>query len=269
MFCIGALPFIFCAHTYAREAKGESQEPRAESREAKRESKWLDDYKKPVGFTYGVDVRVQANYLWRGLYAGGFNLQADANVGYGGLYLDMWWNIGATDWTFSTFQPELDLSLGFSRWGLNIYALYIHNFNSGFFDFHNYPDKGNRVELNLQYTVSSKLPLSFRWGTRVAASDCYLNAAGDTIRAYSSYAEISYTHHFRDGWSAVGAFGMTPWKGGYNPNGAALQNIEFRLRKDWTVSKRCGMMVQGQIAVSPMALKNVINVNAAVGVYLK
>ena len=269
MFCIGALPFIFCAHTYAREAKGESQEPRAESREAKRESKWLDDYKKPVGFTYGVDVRVQANYLWRGLYAGGFNLQADANVGYGGLYLDMWWNIGATDWTFSTFQPELDLSLGFSRWGLNIYALYIHNFNSGFFDFHNYPDKGNRVELNLQYTVSSKLPLSFRWGTRVAASDCYLNAAGDTIRAYSSYAEISYTHHFRDGWSAFGAIGMTPWKGCYNPNGAALQNIEFRLRKDWTVSKRCGMMVQGQIAVSPMALKNVINVNAAVGVYLK
>ena len=233
------------------------------------ESKWLDDYKKPVGLTYNAQARVQAAYLWRGLYCGAMNVQTSANVGYGGLYVDMWWNIGMEDWTFTKFQPEVDLSLGFSRWGLDVYLLYIHNFDTKFFDFKNYPDHGNRLELDVRYTVSSKLPLSFLWATRIAASDGYLNAAGDTVQAYSSYAEISYTWNLPDRFSLYGAVGMTPWKGCYNPNGAALQNIEVRLRKDWDVSKHCGMMVQGQMAVNPSAAVNVINLNATFGVYLK
>ena len=167
-FFVGALPFLNNTRVHARESE-------------------------PVGFTYGAQARIQTSYLWRGLYCGGPNIQASANVGYGGLYFDMWWNVGVTDWSFNTFQPEVDLSLGFARWGLDIYALYIHNFNCGMFDFGNYPDKGNRLELNARYTISDKLPLSFRWGTRIAASDCYLNAAGDTVRAYSSYVEVSYT----------------------------------------------------------------------------
>ena len=173
------------------------------------------------------------------------------------------------DMTFREFQPEVDFSIGFRRWGLDIYALYIYNFNCGFFDFGNYIDKGNRLELNVRYTISDKIPLTFAWGTRVAASDCYLNAAGEIVRAYSSYAEVSYTQALRDGWSLFGAIGVTPWKGVYNPNGAALQNIEVRVRKDWTVSERCGLMLQGQLSVSPMAATNVILPNLAFGVYLK
>lgn len=243
-FFVGALPFLNNTRVHARESE-------------------------PVGFTYGAQARIQTSYLWRGLYCGGPNIQASANVGYGGLYFDMWWNVGVTDWSFNTFQPEVDLSLGFARWGLDIYALYIHNFNCGMFDFGNYPDKGNRLELNARYTISDKLPLSFRWGTRIAASDCYLNAAGDTVRAYSSYAEVSYTQQLRDGWSLYGAIGMTPWRGCYNDKGAALQNIEMRVRKDWELDNRCGLMLQGQVCVNPMAPINVILTNVAFGVYLR
>ena len=242
VLCIGALPFVNNANACVRDT---------------------------VGFTYGAQARVQAAYLWRGLYAGGANIQGSVNVGYGGLYADMWWNIGVTDMTFQQFQPEVDFSLGFARWGLDIYALYIHNFNCGFFDFANYADKGNRLELNVRYTISKKIPLTLAWGTRVAASDCYLNAAGEIVRAYSSYAEISYTQALRDGWSVFDAIGVTPWKGCYNPNGAALQNIEVRIRKDWDMGNRCGLMVQGQLAVSPMAMVHVINPNITFGVYLK
>ena len=250
-FFVGALPFVFSARTYASEMKTTSQEPKAESR-------WLDDYSKPVGFTYGAQARIQPAYMWRGLYCGAANIQASANVGYGGLYLDMWWNIGVTDWTFNTFQPEVDFSLGFSRWGLDIYALYIHNFNTGFFDFHNYPDKGNRLELNARYTISSKLPLCFVWATRIAASDGYLNAAGDTIQAYSSYSN---------------------YKGDF-----VVNNVELRLRKDWSVSEHCGLMLQGQLCINPSAIaadkssvkwnptnpgNQSVNANIAYGVYLK
>lgn len=265
MLCIGALPFVFGASAYAEDGeKSEVSDQKSEIR-----SKYFDDYSAPVGFTYNAQAKMQASYLWRGKYSGGPNIQGSANVGYGGLYFDMWWNIGVTDWTFKVFQPEVDFSLGFSRWGLNVYVLYIYNFNTPFFDFGNYANKGNRLELNVRYTLSSKIPLSFLWATRVAASDGYLDENGNVVRAYSSYAEISYTQNLRDGWSVYGAIGVTPWKGTYNPNGAALQNIEFRIRKDWDLGNRCGLMAQGQVAVSPMTAINVINLNATVGVYLK
>lgn len=219
-------------------------------------------------YTYNAQARVQAAYLWRGLYAGGPNIQASANVGYYGVYADMWWNIGATDLQFHAFQPEVDLTLGFNRWGLDVFLLYIHNFNCGFFDGGNYIDKGNRLEMNVRYTIP-KTHLTLAWATRVAASDAQLNAAGELIRAYSSYAEISYRQPLQDGWSLYGAIGMTPWKGCYNPNGAALQNIEFSVRKNWNIAEHCGMMAQAQLCVSPMAPNNAIHLNAILGVYLR
>ena len=74
---IGALPFFNNASASARE-KEESQESRVESR-------WLDDYSQPVGFTYSAQATLNAAYLWRGLYVGAANMQASASVGYGGL----------------------------------------------------------------------------------------------------------------------------------------------------------------------------------------
>ena len=279
---VRALPFIFFAHV---PAYVHAQEV-SEKQEASVENKWLDDYRKPVGLTYGAQATLQTTYLWRGMFAGATNIQVDANVGYGGLYLDMWWNIGTTDWRFAQFQPEVDFSLGFARWGLNIYALYIHNFNCGFFDFSNYTDKGNRFELDASYTVSSKLPLRFQWATRVSAADGYFTEQGDLKYAYSSYAEISYTQALPHDLSLYGAVGMTPWKSCYTgyKSGFAVVNIDIRLRKDWTLNKYCGMMLFGQLVLNPYALASDkhaaewhpqnpggqgINANIGAGIYLK
>ena len=269
--CAWVLLFVISAGVRAQEGKGERLEVSGES--------LLDDYHQHVGLTYNAQAKVQAAYLWRGLYCGAMNVQGSANVGYGGLYVDMWWNIGTEDWTFKHFQPEVDLTLGFSRWGIDIYALYIHNFKHGFFDMAYYDRGRNALEVGARYTVSSKLPLSILWATRFTDADSYVieRVTGDglpvtdTIHAYSSYAEISYTWHLPSGFSLYGAIGMTPWKSLYTgyQGGAALQNVEVRLRKDWDMGNRCGMMVQGQIAVNPSAAVNVINLNATVGVYLK
>ena len=264
------MPFLSLAHIYASEG----------------ESRWLDDYHQPVGLTYNAQATVQTTYLWRGLYAGGFNMQASANVGYGGLYLDMWWNIGTEDWSFTRFQPEVDLTLGFSRWGVDIYLLYIHNFRHGFFDFNYYGSGRNALELGVRYTVSSELPLSILWATRFTNADAYINTAGDTVRAHSSYLELSYTHSFPMGFSLGGAVGITPWRSLYTgyQRDFAVQNIEIRLRKDWSLSEHCGLFVKGVFAVNPSAIaadptsvkwlpltpaNQALNANLAVGVYLK
>lgn len=255
---VGALPFVFNASA-REEDKGDKLQLTGDELEVeqKKESKWLDDYHKKVGFTYGAKATIQTTYIWRGLYSGGANIQASANVGYGGLYLDMWWNIGVTDWSFKQFQPEVDLSLGFARWGLNVYLLYIHNFNKFFFDFNNYAGKGNRLELNVRYTVSSKLPLSFIWGTRLSAADGYIDEeTGKLVRAYSSYAEISYTHRFPYDISLYGALGITPWRSVYThyQRGFAFQNIDIRLMKEWEISTHCGLRLMGQLTINPSGL---------------
>lgn len=277
---IGALPFLNNASASARKGEEESQESRVESR-------WLDDYSQPVGFTYSAQATLNAAYLWRGLYVGAANLQASASVGYGGLYADLWWNIGTTDWRFNTFQPEMDITIGFNRWGLNAYALLVHNFNCGLFDFSNRVGRGgNSFEVGLRYTVSSKLPLSILWSTRLSATDGYISTQGDTIRAYSTYAEISYTHPLPHGLSLYGAIGITPWKSVYTgyQRDFAVQNIEIRLRKDWDLSKHCGLKLQGALSINPSALaadkttaqwhpytpdNQSINANICAGIYLK
>ena len=238
-----------------------------------------------MGFTYGAQARIQTTYLWRGIFAGGANVQGDVNVGYGGLYADMWWNIGVTDWTFKTFEPEVDLSIGFRRWGLDVYLIYIHNFKHGFFDLGYYESGRNALELGARWTVSDKLPLSIFWSTRFTNADSYI-LSGDTIHAYSSYAEISYTQALPFGLSLYGAIGITPWKSCYTfyQRDFAVQNVEVRLRKAWSASERCGLMIQGQLSINPSALaadkatakwkpefpfEQSINANIAFGVYLK
>ena len=269
--CVGVLPFLYCARAYAEE---------------KSENKWLDDYSKHIGFTYDAKAVLNAAYLWRGQYSGAANIQCDASVGYGGLYANMWWNIGVTDWTFRTFQPEVDISLGFNRWGVNVYLLYVHNFNCGFFDFANYADKGNRLELNARYTVSSKLPLSILWGTRFSAADGYIDENGKLKQAYSSYLEISYTQALPYDLSLRGAVGMTPWKSRYTSyrGSCAVVNIDLSLRKDWSLSEHCGLFLKGVLMINPYYLwedkrsaewhpkhpgTQSVNLNIALAVYLK
>lgn len=274
--CVGVLPFINYASAYANE-------------ETKNTAQWLwEDYMKPVGLTYNAQAKIQSTYLWRGQFSGGPNLQASANVGYGGAYFDMWWNVGTYDWRFESFQPEVDLSIGFNRYGLNVYLLYVHHFDCPFFDFNNGFGAGNRLEVNAKWTLSNKIPLTIHWATRVSAVDGYFKDTTDNslTRAYSSYLEISYVHTFKYDISLSGAIGITPWKSTYTAyvHDAGVVNIDLKLRKDWSLSRHCGLMLQGQFCINPTLLAadhnsarwrpyepagQTINANVTLGVYLK
>jgi hypothetical protein len=271
---VGALPFFNCASAHAQET------------EESKSASLLDDYHQKVGFTYGAQAVVQSTYIWRGLCSGAFNIQPSANVGYGGLFVEWWWNIGVEEWTFRTFQPEMDITVGFARWGLNVSMLYVHNFNCGLFDGNNYAGRGNRLQLTGSYTISSKLPLRFLWSTRVAASDGYINKNGETAFAWSSYAEISYTQKLPYDMKLYSAVGISPWRSCYTGyrDGWGVTNIDLRLQKDWSLSEHCGLKLMGQVTINPFLIaadrssvvwhpdytdNQSINANIGLGVYLK
>lgn len=232
--------------------------------------RWLDPYPKHVGLEWGASADLMSNYLFRGLYVGGLSLQADVNVGYGGAFIDMWWNIGSTDWTFRNtnpaihcaLNPEVDLTVGFSRWGLTVLFMHMYYFDrysndrfTRYFDFDDPKDGvgGITQEWRIKYKVSSKLPLSIMWCTRTFGRDGWNSADGTRHRAYSSYCELGYD--FRLPWQLTleARVAFTPWKSFYTgyQGEFAFTNVTAKLVRDWDAGKHLGVRAFAQIMVNP------------------
>lgn len=227
----------------------------------------VEEYPKHVGFSWSANATLTSNYIWRGLYCGGPSLQLDATVGYGGFFANMWWNVGATEWTFSDFNPELDISIGFSRWGLSIY--YIHCFyfdsypsgsSSKFLDFKNHPKGGGGTtgEWRVAYRVSDKLPLSILLGVRTFSRDGYYEEVkGIEVlkRAYSTYIELGYDFALGETWQLDVRLGITPAKSLYTgfQGDFAVTMIGLKLHKTWSL-ERCSINGFANLMLRPWQL---------------
>lgn len=198
-------------------------------------------------FDWSASAAINSNYIWRGLYCGGLSLQADATVSYAGIFANMWWNVGATDWTFQHLNPEVDLSIGFSRWGLSVYYIHMYYFDhyadgtrSRFFDMHNYVPGGGGTtgEWRIAYRISDKIPLSMLLATRTFGRDGYIDQQGNLRRAYSTYIELGYDFTWGKKWLLATRLGMTPAKSLYTAyqGNFAICHIGLNLRKTWSFS---------------------------------
>lgn len=205
---------------------------------------WMDDYPKHIGWQWNTSATLVSNYIWRGLYVGGPSIQADATIGYGGFFANMWWNIGAANWTFKQFNPEVDIAIGFNRWGLQIYYIhmyYFDHYNNGkpshFFDMKNHqPGAGGTTgEWRIAYRISNQLPLSILIACRTFGRDGYINN-GTLKRAYSTYIELGYDFTLTHDWTLQTRIGITPAKSLYtNYQGDfAVNLIGLKLQKNWT-----------------------------------
>ena len=229
-------------------------------------SQWFDTYPKHVGFTWSASATLTSNYIWRGLYVGGLSLQADATIGYGGLFANMWWNVGATNWAFTALNPEVDIAIGFSRWGFQLYYIHMYYFDyyadgtrSHFFDMHNYAPGGGGTtgEWRMAYRVSNRLPLSILVALRTFGRDGYLLSDGTLKRAYSTYIELGYDFNLPHEWTLLARLGITPNKSlytGYEGN-FAVNMISLKLQKQWTMN---GYAIQA----FAHTMLNTYNVNA-------
>ena len=228
--------------------------------ESSNEVETVPTEKKETLFSWSASALVTSNYIWRGLYCGGPSLQLDATVGYAGFYVNMWWNIGATDWTFTGFNPEVDFMIGFSRWGLNInylHCFYFDKYPDGsptrFFDFKNHPRGGGGTtgEWRISYRVSDKIPLSCLVAFRTFGRDGYYVDVNDgeyvplgdvtnldavTLkRAYSTYIELGYDFDLTHDWMLAARVGMTPAKSLYTgfQGNFAVTLVGLKLTKSW------------------------------------
>lgn len=274
----------------------------------KTKSKWLDEQPKHIGLTWNVSMDVVSNYVWRGLYVGGLGIQPDFSVGYGGAFIDMWWNIGAGDWTFkqpygctkTKMNPEVDMTIGFSRWGLTVMFMHMYYFDyyknfdgtisdnrSRYFNFDNTaPGGGITQEWRIKYKVSSKLPLSILWCTRTWGRDGYMIdgsgkqiSCGDycgmtpeqqnacsTKRAYSSYLELGYDFSLPYDMTLEARLGMTPWKSMYTGfNGDfAVCNVSAKLLRTWNVCDHLNIVGFANLMLNPYDIANNANGNGSV-----
>lgn len=224
------------------------------------ESQWLNGSPKYSRFSWSANATLTSNYLWRGLYCGGPSLQLDATVDYAGFYANMWWNVGATDWSFSAFNPELDLMIGFSRWGLNInylYCFYFDQYPDGtptrFFDFRNHPRGGGGTtgEWRVSYRVSDKIPLSCLVAFRTFGRDGYM-LNGELKRAYSTYIELGYDFALGQDWQLDARVGVTPAKSLYTgfEGDFAVTLVGLKLHKTWAL-EHCAVKGFAHVMLQP------------------
>ena len=233
--------------------------------ESTNEMEVIPSKKKESLFSWSASALVTSNYIWRGLYVGGPSVQLDATVGYEGFFANVWWNVGASDWTFSSLNPEVDVAIGFSRWGLSVYYLHCFYFDhyadgtmSRFFDFRNNTQGGTTGEWRVIYNrpvYTNKRG----WTTSVnglcavrtfSRDGYYAEVNGEEVwkRAYSTYIEVGVDQTFDHNWSLVARLGITPAKSMYTgyQGDFAVTLVGLKLNKGWDLGavseKRVGRL---------------------------
>ena len=222
--------------------------------EAAREVETPASEKKETLFSWSASALVTSNYIWRGLYVGGPSVQLDATVSYAGVFANVWWNIGASDWTFRSLNPEVDVAIGFSRWGLSVYYLHCFYFDryadggmSRFFDFRNNTQGGTTGEWRVIYNrpvYTNKRG----WTTSVnglcavrtfSRDGYYAEVNGEEVwkRAYSTYIEVGVDQTFDHNWSLAARVGITPAKSLYTAyqGNFAVALVGLKLTKSWAL----------------------------------
>ena len=225
--------------------------------ESSNEVETIPTEKKESLFSWSASALVTSNYIWRGLYVGGPSVQLDATVGYAGLFANVWWNVGASDWTFSALNPEVDVAIGFSRWGLSVYYLHCFYFDryadggmSRFFDFRNNTQGGTSGEWRVIYNrpvYTNKRG----WTTSVnglcavrtfSRDGYYAEVNGEEVwkRAYSTYIEVGVDQTFDHNWSLAARVGITPAKSIYTfyQGDFAVALVGLKLTKSWELGEK-------------------------------
>ena len=220
--------------------------------------------KKESLFSWSASALVTSNYIWRGLYVGGPSVQLDATVSYAGVFANVWWNIGASDWTFRSLNPEVDVAIGFSRWGLSVYYLHCFYFDryadgrmSRFFDFRNNTQGGTTGEWRVIYNrpvYTNKrgwtTSVNGLCAVRTFSRDGYYEAIGQEgdkatgemvwKRAYSTYIELGVDQTFDHNWSLAARVGITPAKSLYTAyqGNFAVTLVGLKLNKSWELGEK-------------------------------
>ena len=210
-------------------------------------------------FTAAVDVVYP--YLWRGVRYYGDDIAIQPYVGYSftdKLSVALWATTNITsetdsyfefDWSISyQISPVLSVTLADYYWPATKKNLDWEK--SSYFDYSD--GSAKTLDLSLLFDFSEKgVPIDFTWSTFIGGGDYKDDADGGRSRAYSSYAEVGYTHTFEsagiDVRPFVGAAVLN--EGGYygvdaNGNaGFSFTNVGVNFSKEFKVSENYSLPV--------------------------
>ena len=183
------------------------------------------DEKAKVETTIAADFVNQ--YIWRGLDCGNVSIQPTLGIGYKGLSLSAWGNVGVS----KDDVKEFDLTLGYTTGGFNI-GITDYWFSVGGDDPENRYFKYNAhstnhvFEANIGYDFGV---LSLQWFTNFAGNDGFNKS---DKRAYSSYAEVAVPFKLATcDWTATA--GVVPFATTfYRTEGFAVTNLALKATKE-------------------------------------
>ena len=206
------------------------------------------DEKEKGETTVAADFVTQ--YIWRGLDSGNVSVQPTLGVGYKGLSLTAWGNVGFT----STDTKEFDLTLAYTTGGFNI-GITDYWFSVGGDDPENRYFKYNAhstnhvFEANIGYDFGV---LSLQWFTNFAGNDGFNKS---NKRAYSSYAEVAVPFKLATcDWTATA--GVVPFATTfYRTEGFAVTNLALKATKEIKITDSFSVPIFGQVVVNPCLQK--------------
>ena len=210
------------------------------------------------GFEWEAGADITTAYLWRGMNYGGLAFQPDVSIGYGGLKAEAWFNLSPTDYTFSEFGPEMDITISYSIYGATVGVNHLYYFDgTRYFDYRkpSLPDwikgdyAGNQTEVFASFNfgeIWENVPLKIFWGTYVGGDDWKPvygdkndpDKVTDIKKAYSSYLEFSYDAELPYDLTLTPTIGLTPFKSLYTyyEGGFAFNNLSLKLNWEYEVN---------------------------------
>jgi hypothetical protein len=198
--------------------------------------------------TMGADV--VSNYVWRGQDLGSVSLQPMLGVGWRGLSLAAWGNVGLSD---PDDTKEIDLTLGYTLGGLNIGITDYWVSKDGLDPqgrYFKYDAHGtNHVfEANIGYDFGFA---SLQWFTNFSGNDY----KDDGKRAYSSYVEATVPFKLATvDWTAT-AGAVPAATDYYGTTGFAVTNLSLKAAKDIKVTDSFSLPVFAQFVGNPCSQK--------------
>ena len=190
------------------------------------------------------------NYIWRGQDLGSVSLQPTLGIGYKGLSLTGWSNVGLSN---SADGKELDLTLAYTLGSLNIGITDYWTEEGGDprgryfkYDAHS---TNHVFEANIGYDFGVA---SLQWYTNFTGNDG-LNSDGE--RAYSSYVEANVPFKLASvDWTATA--GAVPFATDYyGTTGFAVTNLALRADKEIKVTDSFSIPIFGQVVANPCSQK--------------
>ena len=193
---------------------------------------------------------IVSSYIWRGQDLGDVSLQPTLGIGYQGLSLTAWGNVGLSN---AADTKELDLTLSYTMGGFNI-GVTDYWTNAGgdpqarYFKY-NAHATNHVFEANIGYDFGFA---SLQWYSNFAGNDG-MNNDGD--RAYSSYFEVNAPFKLATvDWTATA--GAVPFATDYyGTTGFAVTNLALKATKEIKITDTFSVPVYGQVVANPCSQK--------------